>query len=389
MNRMNFSAHIPTRLIFGAGELNKLAECKLPGKKALVVISAGTSMRKYGYLDRVCELLKKNGAETVVFDKILANPIKTHVMEGAAICREKRCDFVVGLGGGSTIDSAKSIAIMAVNDGDYWDYISGGTGKGKAVKNALPIVAISTTAGTGTEMDPWTVITNEETNEKIGFGCSLTFPAISIVDPELMLSIPPAFTAYQGFDAFFHAAEGYIASIASPISDLYALEAVRLLYKYLPVAVKNGSDLKARSKVAWAAILAGMVESTSSCTSEHSMEHAMSAYYPKLPHGAGLIAISEAYFTTFKNDRMKRYMKMFETMTEKKSARPSDFIDALAFLKKECGVDNIKLSDYGITPEDFPRFADNAVNTMGGLFSFDPRPLNRTEIIDIYAKSYK
>ncbi|MBO8475665.1 MAG: iron-containing alcohol dehydrogenase [Bacteroidetes bacterium] len=386
---MNFSAHIPTRLIFGAGELNKLAECKLPGKKALVVISAGTSMRKYGYLDRVCELLKKNGAETVVFDKILANPIKTHVMEGAAICREKRCDFVVGLGGGSTIDSAKSIAIMAVNDGDYWDYISGGTGKGKAVKNALPIVAISTTAGTGTEMDPWTVITNEETNEKIGFGCSLTFPAISIVDPELMLSIPPAFTAYQGFDAFFHAAEGYIASIASPISDLYALEAVRLLYKYLPVAVKNGSDLKARSKVAWAATLAGMVESTSSCTSEHSMEHAMSAYYPKLPHGAGLIAISEAYFTTFKNDRMKRYMKMFETMTEKKSARPSDFIDALAFLKKECGVDNIKLSDYGITPEDFPRFADNAVNTMGGLFSFDPRPLNRTEIIDIYAKSYK
>ena len=310
-------------------------------------------------------------------------------MEGAAICREKRCDFVVGLGGGSTIDSAKSIAIMAVNDGDYWDYISGGTGKGKAVKNALPIVAISTTAGTGTEMDPWTVITNEETNEKIGFGCSLTFPAISIVDPELMLSIPPAFTAYQGFDAFFHAAEGYIASIASPISDLYALEAVRLLYKYLPVAVKNGSDLKARSKVAWAATLAGMVESTSSCTSEHSMEHAMSAYYPKLPHGAGLIAISEAYFTTFKNDRMKRYMKMFETMTEKKSARPSDFIDALAFLKKECGVDNIKLSDYGITPEDFPRFADNAVNTMGGLFSFDPRPLNRTEIIDIYAKSYK
>lgn len=389
MNRMNFSAHIPTRLIFGAGELNKLAECKLPGKKALVVISAGTSMRKYGYLDRVCELLKKNGAETVVFDKILANPIKTHVMEGAAICREKRCDFVVGLGGGSTIDSAKSIAIMAVNDGDYWDYISGGTGKGKAVKNALPIVAISTTAGTGTEMDPWTVITNEETNEKIGFGCSLTFPAISVVDPELMLSIPPAFTAYQGFDAFFHASEGYIASIASPISDLYALEAVRLLYKYLPVAVKNGSDLKARSKVAWAATLAGMVESTSSCTSEHSMEHAMSAYYPKLPHGAGLIAISEAYFTTFKNDRMKRYMKMFETMTEKKSARPSDFIDALAFLKKECGVDNIKLSDYGITPEDFPRFADNAVNTMGGLFSFDPRPLNRTEIIDIYAKSYK
>ncbi len=389
MNRMNFSAYIPTKLVFGAGELSKLAECPLPGKKALVVISAGTSMRKYGYLDRVCELLKKNNVETCVYDKILANPIKTHVMEGAGLCRQEKCDFVVGLGGGSTIDSAKSIAVMAVNDGDYWDYISGGTGKGKPVSKALPVVAIPTTAGTGTEMDPWTVITNEDTNEKIGFGCALTFPAISIVDPELMLSIPPKFTAFQGFDAFFHAAEGYIASIASPVSDLYALEAVRLLYKYLPVAVKNGSDLKARCKVAWAATLAGMVESTSSCTSEHSMEHAMSAYYPQLPHGAGLIAISQAYFTAFKNDRMKRYMKMFEIMTEKKSARPSDFVDALMYLQKECGVDGIKLSDYGITPDDFPRFADNAVNTMGGLFALDPRPLDRAEIIDIYAQSYK
>ena len=389
MNRMNFSAYIPTKLVFGAGELSKLAECPLPGKKALVVISAGTLMRKYGYLDRVCELLKKNNVETCVYDKILANPIKTHVMEGAGLCRQEKCDFVVGLGGGSTIDSAKSIAVMAVNDGDYWDYISGGTGKGKPVSKALPVVAIPTTAGTGTEMDPWTVITNEDTNEKIGFGCALTFPAISIVDPELMLSIPPKFTAFQGFDAFFHAAEGYIASIASPVSDLYALEAVRLLYKYLPVAVKNGSDLKARCKVAWAATLAGMVESTSSCTSEHSMEHAMSAYYPQLPHGAGLIAISQAYFTAFKNDRMKRYMKMFEIMTEKKSARPSDFVDALMYLQKECGVDGIKLSDYGITPDDFPRFADNAVNTMGGLFAFDPRPLDRAEIIDIYAQSYK
>jgi alcohol dehydrogenase len=100
---MNFSAYIPTKLVFGAGELSKLAECPLPGKKALVVISAGTSMRKYGYLDRVCELLKKNNVETCVYDKILANPIKTHVMESAGLCRQEKCDFVVGLGGGSTM----------------------------------------------------------------------------------------------------------------------------------------------------------------------------------------------------------------------------------------------------------------------------------------------
>ena len=135
--------------------------------------------------------LRLNNVETLVYDKILPNPIKEHVMEAAAICREEKCDFVVGLGGGSSIDSAKSIAVMACNDGDYWDYVSGGSGKGRPVTKALPIIAIPTTAGTGTEMDPWTVITHETAQEKIGFGCQLTFPTLSIVDPELMVSIPP------------------------------------------------------------------------------------------------------------------------------------------------------------------------------------------------------
>ena len=200
-----FSVHIPTKILFGCGELKKLATEKLPGKKALIVISGGTAMKKYGYLDKVIGLLKENNVTSIVFDKILPNPIKSHVMEAATVCRENQCDFVVGLGGGSSIDSAKSIAVMACNEGDYWDYINGGTGKGRPVTKALPVVAIPTTAGTGTEADPWTVITNEERQEKIGFGNELTFPVLSIVDPELMVSIPPHLTAYQGFDAFFHA----------------------------------------------------------------------------------------------------------------------------------------------------------------------------------------
>lgn len=384
-----FSVHIPTKILFGCGELKKLATEKLPGKKALIVISGGTAMKKYGYLDKVIGLLKENNVTSIVFDKILPNPIKSHVMEAATVCRENQCDFVVGLGGGSSIDSAKSIAVMACNEGDYWDYINGGTGKGRPVTKALPVVAIPTTAGTGTEADPWTVITNEERQEKIGFGNELTFPVLSIVDPELMVSIPPHLTAYQGFDAFFHAAEGFIANCATPISDLYALEAIRLLYKYLPVAVKDGKDLKARAKVAWASTLAGLVEATSSCTSEHSLEHAMSAYYPELPHGAGLIAISENYFETFRNDSMKRYMKMAEIMTQQKSNRPSDFIDALVRMQKECDVYGLKLSIWGLKEEDFPKMVQNARETMGGLFLFDPRPITDEEVLNIYKKSYR
>lgn len=384
-----FSVHIPTKILFGCGELKKLATEKLPGKKALIVISGGTAMKKYGYLDKVIGLLKENNVTSIVFDKILPNPIKSHVMEAATVCRENQCDFVVGLGGGSSIDSAKSIAVMACNEGDYWDYINGGTGKGRPVTKTLPVVAIPTTAGTGTEADPWTVITNEERQEKIGFGNELTFPVLSIVDPELMVSIPPHLTAYQGFDAFFHAAEGFIANCATPISDLYALEAIRLLYKYLPVTVKDGKDLKARAKVAWASTLAGLVEATSSCTSEHSLEHAMSAYYPELPHGAGLIAISENYFETFRNDSMKRYMKMAEIMTQQKSNRPSDFIDALVRMQKECDVYGLKLSIWGLKEEDFPKMVQNARETMGGLFLFDPRPMTDEEVLNIYKKSYR
>ncbi len=387
--KQTFNLYIPTKLLFGCGELKKLATEPMPGKKAMIVISGGTSMKKYGYLDKVVGYLKENHIESVVFDKILANPIKQHVMEAAAICRDEQCDFVVGLGGGSSIDSAKSIAVMACNTGDYWDYVVGGTGKGKPVEKALPIVAIPTTAGTGTEADPWTVITHETAHEKIGFGCPLTFPAISIVDPELMVSIPPRFTAYQGFDAFFHAAEGYIANCATPISDLYALEAIRLLYKYLPAAVADGHDLEARTNVAWASTLAGMVESTSSCTSEHSMEHAMSALYPALPHGAGLICLSKAYFETFVDDSKDRYMKMAKVMTSEPAQQAGDFVDALVKMQKACGMDQLKLSDWGLKEEDLPEMVQNAKATMGGLFQLDPRMLTDDEILDIYKKSYR
>ena len=132
-----------------------------------------------------------------------------------------------------------------------------------------------------------------------------------------------------------------------------------------------------------------MVESTSSCTSEHSLEHAMSAYYPQLPHGAGLIALSEAYFETFRHDCTKRYMKMDEVMTEKKSNRASDFIDALVTMQKECKVKDLKLSEYGIRPNDFPRILQNARDTMGGLFTLDPHPITDDEILNILEKSYR
>ena len=272
---MKFTYSIPTKILFGPGSFNDLATTPLPGKKALVVITAGKSMRANGYLDRLIDMLDKQGIGHALFDKILPNPVLRHVHEGAALAREQGCDFVIGLGGGSSIDSAKSIAVMAKNPGDYWDYISGGSGKGQPLVNgALPIVAIATTAGTGTEADPWTVITKEDTNEKIGFGCAETFPVLSVVDPEMMLTIPAHLTAYQGFDALFHATEGYIANVATPLSDAYALKSIELLAKYLPAAVKDGSDLEARTQVALASTL------SDDCVPPNSNPNAVNAVTP-------------------------------------------------------------------------------------------------------------
>lgn len=392
---MNFNYYMPTKILFGPGKLNELANEKLPGQKALIVITAGNSVKKNGYLSRLEKILADKGIEYVIFDKILPNPIKSHVMEGASIAKKENCDFVIGLGGGSSIDSAKSIAVMAKNPGDYWDYIFGGSGKGMPIQNgALPIVAITTTAGTGTEADPWTVITKEDTNEKIGFGGQCTFPVLSVVDPELMLTVPEQLTAYQGFDALFHSTEGYIANVANPISDIYALKSIELIAKYLPTCVKDGNNIEARTEVALANTLSGFVESTSSCTSEHSMEHALSANHPKLPHGAGLIMLSEAYYTFFASKAPDRFIDMAKAMgidvdSIPEEQRPMSFVKALIKLQEECNVGELKMSSYGIEKEEIPALAENARRTMGGLFEVDPHTLSLEETIEIMYKAYK
>lgn len=390
---MSFQMYVPTRILFGAGKLNELSAQQLPGKKALLVISNGRAVRENGALPRTREQLSAAGVESVVFDRVQANPLKTTVMDGAAFARAQGCDFVVALGGGSVMDASKAIAAMATNEGDLWDYVAGGTGKGRPLaEEPLPVIAITTTAGTGSEVDQYGVITNEETNEKIGFGgFDSLFPKLAVVDPELMTSVPPRFTAYQGFDALLHSVECYIAAPASLMSDMYALTAIENIGKYLVRAVKDGSDLEAREGVAFANTLSGVVMTISACTSEHSMEHAMSAYHQNLPHGAGLIMISEAYFTYFIEQHAcdDRFVRMAQALGMKDAAQPMDFIRALVKLQEDCGVADLKMSDYGITEDEFLTLAQNARATMGGLFACDRVPLSDEACAAIFAKAYR
>ena len=390
---MSYQFYVPTRTLFGGGMLNELHNQTMPGKKAMVVITSGKSMKVIGTLDRVLKEFAQANVETVVFDQVQANPLRSTVMDGAVFARENACDFVVALGGGSVMDASKAMAAMATNDGDIWDYMFGGTGGGKTIANkALPVICITTTAGTGSEADQWGVITNDETNEKIGFGgYDCLFPVLSVVDPELMISVPPKFTAYQGFDALFHSTECYISKAHNQMGDMLALTAIENIGKYLVRAVRDGSDLEAREGVAFANNLSGQVMTVSSCTSEHSMEHAMSAYHQALPHGAGLIMISVAYYQHFVDCHVcdERFITMAKALGKADVSCAQDFVDALVQLQKDCGVYDLKMSGFGILEEELDTLAKNARETMGGLFGADPCALSHEACVAIFQKSYR
>lgn len=389
---MHFDFNNPTRILFGSGALNDLGKQQMPGKKAMLLMSRGKSAKVSGAYDRTLAQLAQAGVEVAEFAKVMENPLKDMVMEGAAFARENSCDFIVALGGGAVLDSAVAISAMATNDGDLWDYVLGGTGKGRPLANpGLPIVTITLTAGTGSEINCWGVISNPETKEKIGFGRTELTPVLAVVDPELMKTVPPKYTAYQGFDALFHNTEVMMSNDVNILSETIALSAIENIAKYLPRAVADGNDLEAREHVAYGSTLAGMTMQLTSTTAQHSMEHAMSAYHHDLPHGAGLIMISKAFAEYFieRHACDEQFVKMAKAMGMENADKPEDFITALVKLQEACGVADLKMSDYGIQPDEFMTLAVNARETMGGLFLANPCEMNDTDCVGVFEKAYR
>lgn len=393
MTNMNFNLFTPTKLLFGAGKLKELGNEKMPGKKALLLLSNGRSAKASGALGKTEEQLKKAGVDFVRCANIHENPSKEVVMEAAAFAKENGCDFIVALGGGAVLDSSVAVAAMATNPGDLWDYVNGGTGKGQPLPNKpLPIVTITLTAGTASEINNWGVISKTDTHEKIGFGGMPELnPVLAVVDPELMRTVPAKYTAYQGFDALFHNTEVMMSKGINILSETIALSAIENIAKYLPRAVADGNDLEARERVAYGSTMAGITMQLTSTTAQHSMEHAMSAYHPNLPHGAGLIMISKAFAEFFieRHACDEQFIKMARVMGIPEADKAEDFITALLALQKACGVDDLKMSDYGFTKEECMTLAVNARETMGGLFLANPCPMSDEECAGIFEKSYR
>ena len=393
-----FSFYAPTKVLFGAGKLSELGDQALPGKRALLVTTGGKSVKVNGYLARVEAELDRAGVGHVLFDRIEPNPLRATVNAGGALAREENCDFVLALGGGSVMDGSKAICVMAANPaadgtpGDIWDYMKGGTAKGLPIPaDPLPLVCVTTTAGTGSEVDSGGIVSCEETNEKLRLGDPRLFARLAVVDPELMLTVPARLTAYQGFDALFHSIECFISNTHNFMGDMVCREGIRCAARALPTCVNEGSNLEARTELAFANTLGGYAMDASGTTGSHALEHAMSAHHHALPHGAGLIMISRAYHQHMIDAHAcdERYVEMARLMGNADASRPQDFIDELLRLQRACHVEDLRMADWGLAPEEFDAIAANALSTTKILFDHDPAPLSHDDVAAILQASWR
>lgn len=355
---MDWKLYNPTKIIFGAGVLRELHNETLPGKNALIVTTNGKSVQRCGYLPTLCGELDRMGVTYHVFHDVSQNPTVENITSGAAMAKECGCDFVISLGGGSALDAGKAIAMMAVNPGSIWDYFMACSGGRQTPKNTpLPFVAIPTTAGTGSETDGGFVINNLEKGEKLATGGPDSFPKLSVIDPELTASVPPKYTAFQGYDVLCHAMECYLSRHAMPVSDAIIPGIIARVGKYLPRAVADGSDMEARSEMAAASALAGMCLTMSTLTLQHAMEHALSGVYHNLVHGCGLALLSRAYLTNCAKKEVyrPRMAQMADALLGTTGSRPEDLIRATEELKEACGMGGLKMADFGVKAEDFPQ----------------------------------
>jgi len=285
MNAFEFI--MPGKIVFGAGKFNEngalLSEL---GKKGLIVCDAWCNST--GLPAKLAEIMQTAGLESVIYDGVIPNPTVELIDVGAKIAVDSACDFIIGLGGGSSMDTAKGIAVAATHEGSVWAYAMGE----KDITTAtLPIAAISTTSGTGSQCTCFAVISNPETKQKPGMGSPYVLPQLAIVDPELMLSAPKQLTINTGFDVFCHAVEAYTSTAASDLSDMYAEKALMLVGQHMETCCEEGDNLEARSGMALADTCAGIAICNGVVTLAHVMAHVISGHFCDIPHGDALYSI--------------------------------------------------------------------------------------------------
>ncbi|WP_270563027.1 iron-containing alcohol dehydrogenase [Clostridium beijerinckii] len=375
---MNFNYNLPINLLFGRGRSNEIGtEVAKYGKKALIV-TGRNSTKKSGLLDKTIDLLNKAKVQYEIFDKVEQNPLTTTVYEGVDVIKETGCDVVLGLGGGSIMDAAKSIAFSAKNPGDISEYIFGI----KQGSEALPIVLVPTTCGTGSEGNCFSVLTNPETKDKKSLRTNIIIAKASIIDPELMVTIPKSILASVGFDALAHNMEAYLSKIGQPLTDMKAFYGIKLLSENLIKVYNDPSDLDAWDSVTLASTLGGMVIGIAGVTAPHGLEHPASGLHD-IVHGKGLAALTPIIVEKSWESNLEKYSNISKLLG---GTDASDCADAIRnFLKK---IDlKVTLGELGITEKDVEWMAENCMKVSKPSIANHPKEFSLEEIKDIYYKS--
>ena len=388
---MEFSYFLPVNIQFGWNKVDSVAGFAAPyGKKALIV-TGRTSAKKSGLYDRVVAKLDAAHIGHVVFDQVDANPLTTTALDGAALAKSESCDMVIAIGGGSIMDCAKGIAFMAVNDGDINDYIF----NRKTSDNALPLIVIPTTCGTGSEGNGFGVLTNPETGDKKSLRCNAIVPKVSIVDPAVMGTMPPHVLASVGFDALCHNIEAYTSKTAQPFTDALAHYAVTLLAQYLvPLykhvkAIANGQEAvlnkkqltKAWESVTLASTIGGMVINTAGVTLGHGMEHPASGL-KDITHGVGLAVIEPVvveYTWSANSEKFNSLARIFN------HGDGSKLGEALRLIVHDLDL-TTNLTELGFTKKDIPWLVDNVYVVATGNIANTVAEISREDIEVLYKK---
>lgn len=384
----NFNHFSPTEIVFGCGRINEIAELTARfGKKALLVTESMEGPLA-SVFSMISDLLKEGSIEVEQFDGVIPNPTTDVVTRGADKAKAFGAQVIIGVGGGSSMDTAKAIAVEATHPGTAWDYNCHTDGPSE---KTLPIIAISTTAGTGSQATQCAVITKTEDKDKSAIWHKNIFPKIAIVDPELTATMPKSVTAQTGFDAFCHNFEAYISVNTNPLVEIMALDAIWRVVEYLPRALADGRDMEAREQMSWVDTLGGFTNSNGGVTLPHGLGMQVGGHCPKVTHGQALAAI----YPEFTRYTYPAAIQKFATVGRIFDPELKKDDDELAAQKACVAIDDflkkiglwIGFKDLGVTKEDIREIAD--CGQVLGDYLNNPRVASIDEMYEILMACYE
>ena len=382
----NFSFVGAGEIHFGRGAIQQLPELAGRYSRNTVLVTLDPFFSKGTLKAGLAKQLKAVGLQPVFFDKLEAEPAPTSADAGARLARDKKCKLVIGLGGGSALDTAKAIAILATNKGQVSDYV----GLDRVPKAGLPTILIPTSAGTGSEVTFTAVFTNRKTKTKGGINSRFLFPTVALLDPELTLTLPPQITAQTGMDALTHAMEAYTSNKANPLSDLVAEKAIALIGGSLKKAVQKGNDMQARENMLLGSLLAGLALANAGVTAVHAMAYPLGAFF-NIPHGLANAVLLPYVLEFNRIGHPERFARMGALLS---GSVPADSLEKGA---KQCIQKVLRLSraigiprnlaELKIPRKAIPEMAPAAMKVARPIEN-NPRPITEEDIIGLYEKMY-